>query len=58
MGALSITFIIYMVMTAISLLITLPFSSSVNALLYIDLRMRKEGLDVELRNAVAEQQAQ
>ena len=58
MGALSITFIIYMVTTAISLLITLPFSSSVNALLYIDLRMRKEGLDVELRNAVAEQQAQ
>lgn len=58
MGALSITFIIYMVMTAISLLITLPFTSSVNALLYIDLRMRKEGLDVELRNAVAEQQAQ
>lgn len=58
MEALSITFIIYMVMTAISLLITLPFSSSVNALLYIDLRMRKEGLDVELRNAVAEQQAQ
>ena len=58
MGALSITFIISMVMTAISLLITLPFSSSVNALLYIDLRMRKEGLDVELRNAVAEQQAQ
>jgi hypothetical protein len=36
----------------------LPFTSSVNALLYIDLRMRKEGLDVELRNAVAEQQAQ
>lgn len=58
MGALSIAFIISMVMTAISLLITLPFSSSVNALLYIDLRMRKEGLDVELRNAVAEQQAQ
>ena len=58
MGALSITFIISMVVTAISLLITLPFSSSVNALLYIDLRMRKEGLDVELRNAVAEQQAQ
>ena len=29
----------------------LPFSSAVNALTYIDLRMRTEGLDVELRQA-------
>lgn len=47
-----------MVTSTIAQLLILPFTSSVNALLYIDLRMRKEGLDVELRNAVAEQQAQ
>jgi len=29
----------------------LPFTSAVVALTYIDLRMRKEGLDVELRQA-------
>ena len=29
----------------------LPFNSAVVALTYIDLRMRKEGLDVELRQA-------
>ena len=29
----------------------LPFSAAVTALTYIDLRMRKEGLDVELRQA-------
>ena len=31
----------------------LPFASAVTALTYIDLRMRKEGLDVELRQAAA-----
>ncbi|WP_167145264.1 hypothetical protein [Actinomyces sp. ZJ308] len=30
---------------------TLPFDSSVSALIYTDLRMRSEGLDVELRRA-------
>ena len=30
---------------------TLPFDSAVNALIYTDLRMRSEGLDVELRRA-------
>ena len=30
---------------------TLPFDSSVVALIYTDLRMRSEGLDVELRRA-------
>ena len=29
----------------------LPFTAAVTALTYIDLRMRKEGLDVELRQA-------
>ena len=31
-----------------------PFSAAVSALLYIDLRMRREGLDVRLARAVAE----
>ena len=30
---------------------TLPFDASVVALIYTDLRMRSEGLDVELRRA-------
>lgn len=58
LASLNTTYILVMVMSTIAQLLILPFTSSVNALLYIDLRMRKEGLDVELRNAVAEQQAQ
>lgn len=58
LASLNTTYILIMVMSTIAQLLILPFTSSVNALLYIDLRMRKEGLDVELRNAVAEQQAQ
>ena len=57
-ASLNTTYILVMVTSTIAQLLILPFTSSVNALLYIDLRMRKEGLDVELRNAVAEQQAQ
>ena len=57
-ASLNTTYILVMVMSTIAQLLILPFTSSVNALLYIDLRMRKEGLDVELLNAVAEQQAQ
>ncbi len=57
-ASLNTTYILAMVMSTIAQLLILPFTSSVNALLYIDLRMRKEGLDVELRNTVAEQQAQ
>lgn len=57
-ASLNTTYILIMVMSTIAQLLILPFTSSVNTLLYIDLRMRKEGLDVELRNAVAEQQAQ
>ena len=30
-----------------------PFLASVTALLYVDLRMRREGLDVELHRAAA-----
>lgn len=58
LASLNTIYILIMVMSTIAQLLILPFTSSVNALLYIDLRMRKEGLDVELRNAVAEQQAQ
>lgn len=58
LASLNTTYILIMVMSTIAQLLILPFTSPVNALLYIDLRMRKEGLDVELRNAVAEQQAQ
>lgn len=57
-ASLNTTYILTMVTSTIAQLLILPFTSSVNALLYIDLRMRKEGMDVELRNAVAEQQAQ
>lgn len=57
-ASLNTTYILTMVTSTIAQLLILPFTSSVNALLYIDLRMRKEGLDVGLRNAVAEQQAQ
>lgn len=57
-ASLNTTYILTMVTSTIAQLLILPFTSSANALLYIDLRMRKEGLDVELRNAVAEQQAQ
>lgn len=58
LASLNTTYILAMVMSTIAQLLILPFTSSVNALLYIDLRMRKEGLDVELRNTVAEQQTQ
>ena len=56
--SINTAYILTMVVSTIAQLLILPFTSSVNALLYIDLRMRKEGLDVELRNTVAEQQAQ
>jgi hypothetical protein len=32
-------------------IITLPFSAAVTGLLYIDLRMRREALDIELVSA-------
>ena len=36
--------------------VTTAFSSSVVALLYVDVRMRREGLDVELTAAAARSQ--
>lgn len=38
-------------LTALVQAVVLPFSAAVTALIYIDVRMRKEGLDVELRRA-------
>ncbi len=40
--------------TVVSLMITIPFSASVASILYIDVRMRKEGLDIELARAAGE----
>jgi hypothetical protein len=39
--------------TSVSSTIVLPFLASVATLLYIDVRMRREGLDVELASAAA-----
>ena len=39
----------------VAALITTPFSAAVVALLYIDTRMRREGLDVQLVRAAQEQ---
>jgi hypothetical protein len=41
------------IFTAVSSTIVLPFLASVATLLYIDVRMRREGLDVELAGAAA-----
>jgi membrane-anchored glycerophosphoryl diester phosphodiesterase (GDPDase) len=43
--------------SVIAALITTPFSAAVVALLYIDTRMRREGLDVQLVRSVQEQAA-
>lgn len=40
--------------TILATTVTAPFSAAVTALLYIDLRMRREGLDVVLARAAAE----
>jgi len=40
--------------TVVSLMITIPFSAPVASILYIDVRMRKEGLDIELARAAGE----
>src|SRR5690625_916489 len=40
--------------TIVTLLITIPFSAAVASILYIDIRMRKEGLDIELARAAGE----
>lgn len=48
-------FVVFMqVMTIISTAITAPFSSSVTGLLYIDQRIRREALDLELMKAAGQ----
>ena len=42
--------------TAVLSALVLPFNASVTALIYVDLRMRNEGLDVELRQAAGGRQ--
>lgn len=37
--------------TVVSLLITIPYSAAVASIIYIDIRMRREGLDIELARA-------
>lgn len=50
-GALPLMAAIQSFLSALLQAIVLPFSAAVSALIYIDLRMRNEGLDVELRRA-------
>jgi hypothetical protein len=56
-GSLPITFVQLLITgvgTIVAGAIFYPFSAAVSALLYIDLRMRREGLDVRLAQAAAE----
>lgn len=50
-GAMGILMAVTAFLTALVQAVVLPFSAAVTALIYIDVRMRKEGLDVELRRA-------
>ncbi|QKD79200.1 DUF7544 domain-containing protein [Actinomyces marmotae] len=50
-GALPLMAALQAFLTDLVQAIVLPFSAAVSALIYIDLRMRGEGLDVELRRA-------
>lgn len=49
-------FVLLMVGSAVGGLVTYPFTAGVTALLYVDLRMRREGLDLALTRS-AQQQA-
>lgn len=40
--------------TIVSLLVTIPYTASSAAILYIDIRMRREGLDIQLARAAGE----
>lgn len=52
-GMVSLFTAISVVLSSIISAFVLPFSAAVIALTYIDLRMRREGLDVELRQATS-----
>jgi hypothetical protein len=57
LGLTFVQLVISGVGTIIAGAIFYPFNAAVSALLYIDLRMRREGLDVRLARAVAEHRA-
>lgn len=42
---------IFATSTIVTLLITIPYSAAIAAIIYIDIRMRREGLDIELARA-------
>lgn len=50
-GSLVVTTVVGNIGTVIASTVTAPFSAAVTALLYIDLRIRREGLDVALARA-------
>ncbi len=52
-GALPILLFLTTSLTSLVTGLVLPFQAAANALIYIDLRMRKEGLDVDLRRSAA-----
>lgn len=53
-GSATVAASIVMLASTLATALVMPFTASVAALIYIDLRMRKEGLDIELRRAAAQ----
>ncbi|WP_172192267.1 glycerophosphodiester phosphodiesterase [Actinomyces faecalis] len=53
LGAFALLTALSALLGALLSAVVMPFSAAVTALTYIDLRMRREGLDVELRQAAA-----
>ncbi len=54
LGGMTVSYLLTLVANVISLAVTTPFMAAVTALLYIDVRMRLEALDVELARAAQE----
>ncbi|WP_022918167.1 hypothetical protein [Ruania albidiflava] len=54
LGSVTFSYVLTLVGSAISLAVTTPFMAAVTALLYIDVRIRLEALDVELARAAQE----
>ena len=53
-GSATVAASVVMFASTLATALVMPFTASVAALIYIDLRMRKEGLDIELRRAAAQ----
>ena len=53
-GSATVAASVVMLASTLATALVMPFTASVAALIYIDLRMRKEGLDIELRRAAAQ----